>query len=157
MDMVDRLRQARLERRTVFLCGNGGSAANANHFATDLLFGLEKSPGPIWRVVSLSANVSLLTCLGNDVGYENVFSKQMEATGQRGDLLLAYSGSGNSPNILRALEVARGMGITSLAFLGFDGGKAKTKADLCLHFPVHDMQIAEDLHMMASHLLLRSL
>jgi D-sedoheptulose 7-phosphate isomerase len=148
---------ARRERRTIFLCGNGGSAANANHFATDLLFGLEKNPGPIWRVVSLSANVSLLTCLGNDTGYENVFAKQLEATGEQGDLLLAYSGSGNSPNILRALQVAKGMGITTLAFLGFDGGKAKGLADLCLHFPVHDMQITEDLHMMASHLLLRSL
>jgi D-sedoheptulose 7-phosphate isomerase len=155
--MLERMRVARRERRTVYLCGNGGSAANANHFATDLLFGLEKDPGPIWRVISLSANISLLTCLGNDTGFENIFSKQLEATGQRGDLLLAYSGSGNSPNILRALEVARGMGITSLAFLGFDGGKAKELADLCLHFPVHDMQIAEDLHMMASHLLLRSL
>jgi len=155
--MLEKLQEARLARRTVFLCGNGGSAANANHFATDLLFGLEKNPGPIWRVVSLSANVSLLTCLGNDTGYENVFSKQLEATGQQGDLLLAYSGSGNSPNILRALQVAKGMGITTLAFLGFDGGKAKGLADLCLHFPVDDMQIAEDLHMMASHLLLRSL
>jgi len=155
--MLEKLQEARLARRTVFLCGNGGGAANANHFATDLLFGLEKNPGPIWRVVSLSANVSLLTCLGNDTGYENVFSKQLEATGQQGDLLLAYSGSGNSPNILRALQVAKGMGITTLAFLGFDGGKAKGLADLCLHFPVDDMQIAEDLHMMASHLLLRSL
>ena len=157
LQMSDRLRQARVERRTVFLCGNGGSAANANHFATDLLFGLEKNPGPIWRVVSLCANASLLTCLGNDIGYENVFSKQLESTGEKGDLLLAYSGSGNSPNILRALQMAKGMGITTLAFLGFDGGKAKGFADLSLHFPVDDMQIAEDLHMMASHLLLRSL
>jgi len=108
-------------------------------------------------VVSLCANASLLTCLGNDIGYENVFSKQLESTGEKGDLLLAYSGSGNSPNILRALQMAKGMGITTLAFLGFDGGKAKGFADLSLHFPVDDMQIAEDLHMMASHLLLRSL
>ena len=79
--ILEKLQEARLARRTVFLCGNGGSAANANHFATDLLFGLEKNPGPIWRVVSLSANVSLLTCLGNDTGYEHVFSKQLEATG----------------------------------------------------------------------------
>lgn len=155
--MLEHLRVARRERRTVFLCGNGGSAANANHFATDLLFGLKKDPGPIWKIVSLSANNSLLTCLGNDTGYENIFSKQLEATGTKGDLLLVYSGSGNSPNILRALETARAMGITSLAFLGFDGGQAKGLADLCLHFPVHDMQIAEDLHMMTSHLLLRSL
>lgn len=157
VQVLEKLREAKTARRTVFLCGNGGSAANANHFATDLLFGLEKDPGPIWRVVSLSANISLLTCLGNDTGFENIFSKHLQATGQRGDLLLVYSGSGNSPNILRALEVARGMGITSLAFLGFDGGRAKGLADLCLHFPVHDMQIAEDLHMMASHILLRSL
>ena len=155
--VLERLREARRNRRTVFLCGNGGSAANANHFATDLLFGLDKNPGPIWRVVSLSANASLLTCLGNDTGYENVFSKQLEVAGQADDLLIVYSGSGNSPNILRALETARSKGITSLAFLGFDGGRAKPLADLCLHFPVNDMQIVEDLHMITSHLLLRSL
>ena len=155
--VLESLQKAKVERRAVFLCGNGGSAANANHFATDLLFGLKKDPGPIWKIVSLSANNSLLTCLGNDTGYENIFSKQLETTGTKGDLLLVYSGSGNSPNILRALETARAVGITSLAFLGFDGGKAKGLADLCLHFPVHDMQIAEDLHMMASHLLLRCL
>jgi D-sedoheptulose 7-phosphate isomerase len=155
--MLERLREARRTRRAVFLCGNGGSAANANHFATDLLFGIEKNPGPIWKAVSLCANISLMTCLGNDTGYENIFSKQLEATGQADDLLIAYSGSGNSPNILRALETARIMRITSLAFLGFDGGKAKALADLCLHFPVNDMQIVEDLHMIASHILLRSL
>lgn len=155
--MLERLREARQNRRTVFLCGNGGSAANANHFATDLLFGLGKNPGPIWKVISLSANTSLLTCLGNDTGYENIFSKQLEAAGQAGDLLIAYSGSGNSPNVIRALETARIIGITSLALLGFDGGKAKALADLCLHFPVSDMQIVEDLHMIASHILLRSL
>jgi D-sedoheptulose 7-phosphate isomerase len=94
--------------------------------------------------------------LGNDTGYENVFSKQLEALAKPGDLLLVFSGSGNSPNILRVLEAARRLQVRSVSFLGFDGGKAKTLSDLALHFPIDDMQVVEDLHMIAGHLLLKA-
>jgi len=109
-----------------------------------------------FRVHALSANPSVLTCLGNDTGYENVFAKQLEALAQAGDLLLVFSGSGNSPNILRALEAARKLKMLTISFLGFDGGKAKSMSDLALHFAVHDMQVAEDLHMIAGHLMLKA-
>jgi len=152
----EELAAARKRRATVFLAGNGGSAANANHLATDLIYGANAGNKGAFRVHSLSANASVLTCLGNDTGYENVFAKQLEALAQEGDLLLVFSGSGNSPNILRALEVAQKLKVFSLSFLGFDGGKAKPLSDLALHFPIHDMQVAEDLHMIAGHLLLKA-
>ena len=147
---------ARQRGVTVFLAGNGGSAANANHLATDLIYGANAGKKGAFRVHSLSANSSVLTCLGNDTGYENIFAQQLEALAQEGDILLVFSGSGNSPNILRALEAARRLQVRSVSFLGFDGGKAKALSDLALHFPVHDMQVAEDLHMIAGHLLLKA-
>jgi len=147
---------ARKRGATVFLAGNGGSAANANHLATDLIYGASAGGKGAFRVHALSANPSVLTCLGNDTGYENVFAKQLEALAEPGDLLLVFSGSGSSPNILRVLETARRLQVRSISFLGFDGGKAKALSDLALHFPVHDMQVAEDLHMIAGHLLLKA-
>jgi D-sedoheptulose 7-phosphate isomerase len=153
----EELSKARQRQATIFLAGNGGSAANANHLATDLIYGANAGGKGTFRVHSLTANPSVLTCLGNDIGYENVFAKQLEALAQAEDLLLVFSGSGNSPNVLYALEAARRLKVFSVSFLGFDGGKAKSMSDLALHFPVHDMQAAEDLHMIASHLLLKAL
>lgn len=155
--VCEALATARQRKATVFLAGNGGSAANANHLATDLIHGANAGGKGTFRVHALSANPSVLTCLGNDTGYENVFAKQLEALAQAGDLLLVFSGSGNSPNVLRALEAARRLKVFSISFLGFDGGKAKSLSDLALHFPIHDMQVAEDLHMIAAHLLLKNL
>lgn len=151
------LERARRESRQVFLAGNGGSAANANHWATDLIYGVGLGGKGTFRVHSLSSNSSVMTCLGNDAGYENVFSRQLEALGQAGDLVLVFSGSGKSPNILRLLESARRMKVTSVSFLGFDGGQAKALSDHCLHFPIHDMQVVEDLHMVAGHLCMKAL
>ena len=148
---------ARKRRAAIFLAGNGGSAANANHLATDLIYGANAGGKGALRVHALSANPSVLTCLGNDTGFEIVFAKQLEALAQAGDIFLVFSGSGNSPNILRALETARTLKVFSISFLGFDGGKAKSLSDLALHFPVHDMQVAEDLHMIVGHLLLKAL
>jgi D-sedoheptulose 7-phosphate isomerase len=110
-----------------------------------------------FRVHSLSANPSVLSCLANDTGYENIFARQLEALAEPEDWLLIFSGSGNSPNILRALETAHRLKVITVSFLGFDGGRAKAMSDYVIHFPVHDMQAAEDLHMIAGHLLLKSL
>ena len=111
--------------RQVFFAGNGGSAGNANHLANDFLYALSKTPGSGLRVHSLSANPSVLTCLANDEGYEQVFSLQLAVLAQKGDVLIAFSGSGNSPNIVKALEEAKTIGVTSYAMLGYSGGKAK--------------------------------
>ena len=147
----------RTKKGNLFLAGNGGSAANANHLATDLIYGVNQQGRGAFRVHSLAANPSVLTCLGNDIGFENVFSHQLEALAESGDLLLVFSGSGNSPNIIQALKAAKKLGVTSVALLGYDGGGAKALADMPLHFPIHDMQAVEDLHMIVGHLLFKHL
>jgi D-sedoheptulose 7-phosphate isomerase len=141
--------------RQVFLCGNGGSAGNANHLANDFSFSLSRRKGSGIRVHALSENPAVVTCLANDAGYENVFAYQLAVQARRGDLLLAFSGSGNSANILRALEEAREIGVKSYAVLGFDGGKAKPLADVPIHFAVDDMQIAEDTQTVIGHMIVQ--
>ena len=143
--------------RQVFLCGNGGSAANAIHLANDLIYGVAKRPGGGLRATALPANGAVMTCLANDVGYEQIFSLQLEVLAEPGDLLIALSGSGNSPNIVTALEVARRLGLRSYAILGYDGGKARTLADVAIHFAVADMQISEDLQLIVGHMLMQFL
>lgn len=143
--------------RQLFLCGNGGSAGNAIHLANDFLYGVSKRKGSALRVTALPANSSVLTCLANDVGYEQIFSLQLAALGQPGDVLIVLSGSGNSANILRALEQARESGLKSYAILGFTGGQAKQLADVVLHFPIDDMQIAEDLQLIVGHMVMQRL
>lgn len=141
--------------RQVFMCGNGGSAANAVHLANDFLCVVDHANGTGLRAVALSANASVLTSLANDVGYEEVFSRQLSVLANKGDVLVAFSGSGNSPNILKCLETARTMGVTSFALLGFDGGRARTLADHALHFAVDDMQVAEDIQLVVGHMIMQ--
>ena len=141
----------------VFLCGNGGSAGNAVHLANDYLYGIAKETGKGLRVHALSANPAIITCLANDVGYDAIFSEQLAVLGQKGDLIICLSGSGNSPNILKVLRQAKLMGIQSCAILGFGGGEAKGLCDISLHFPVNDMQIAEDLQLVVGHMVMQYL
>jgi D-sedoheptulose 7-phosphate isomerase len=141
--------------RQVFLAGNGGSGGNANHLANDFLYPLSKTPGSGLRVHSLVANPAVMTCLANDEGYDRVFSMQLAVQAREGDVLIVLSGSGNSPNILQALEEARAIGMTSYAMLGFSGGKARALCDVPIHFRVDDMQIAEDAQMVVGHMLLQ--
>jgi D-sedoheptulose 7-phosphate isomerase len=141
--------------RQVFFAGNGGSGGNANHLANDFLYALSKTPGSGLRVHSLSANPSVITCLANDEGYDQVFSLQLAVLARKGDVLIAFSGSGNSPNIVKALEEARTIGMTSYAVLGYSGGKAKAIADVPIHVQIDDMQIAEDAQMIIGHMLMQ--
>jgi D-sedoheptulose 7-phosphate isomerase len=146
------LRRAWAAGANVFLCGNGGSAGNAVHLANDFVYGIAPEPGRGLRAHALPANVALVTCLANDTGYDNIFAGQLRVLGNAGDVLIAFSGSGNSPNILRALETARAMEIESFAVLGYSGGKARSLADTAIHFPVDDMQVAEDLQLTVGHM-----
>lgn len=139
----------------IYLCGNGGSAGNAVHLANDFLYGVAKSIGKGMRVNALTANSSLITCLANDVGYESIFSEQLATLANKGDLLVVFSGSGNSPNILKVLEQAKIMEVKSYAIVGFDGGKSKLMADIAIHFPVFDMQISEDFQLIVGHMLMQ--
>ena len=132
----------------VYICGNGGSAANAVHLANDLHYGIgacglgPKIPGI--RVEALSANTGVVTCLANDTGYENIYSHQIDVKGRRNDILIALSGSGNSINIVRAIEASNSKGLKTFAIVGFKGGKCKEIASNVIHFEIEDMQIAED-------------
>lgn len=143
------------EDRRVFLCGNGGSAGNAIHLANDFLYGIAKHSGGGLKVLSLSDNPAVITCLANDLGYDQIFSEQLAVQAKKGDLLIALSGSGNSPNIIRVIEQAKVMGVKSYAILGFTGGKCKKLVDVPIHFPINDMQIAEDLQIVVGHMLMQ--
>jgi len=143
--------------RQVFLAGNGGSAGNAVHLANDFLYAWSKQQGRGIRVNALPANAAVMSCLANDEGYDEVFSAQLAIHAERNDVLLVFSGSGNSRNILRALEQAQLIGMKSYAVLGFDGGKAKAMCDVPIHFAVNDMQIAEDVQLILGHMIVQHL
>ena len=144
------------EERSIYICGNGGSAANAVHIANDFMYGIGAcGPKPKLtgvRVEALTANTGIITCLANDTGYENIYSKQLEVKGRKDDLLIALSGSGNSPNIIKAIEIANELEMKTFAILGFDGGKCKAIASQSIHINISDMQLAEDCQMIISHI-----
>ena len=136
----------------IFLCGNGGSAANATHLANDFLCGIAERGRPGARVEALSANPAVMTCLANDVGYEDIFSEQLKDKGQPEDILIVLSGSGNSPNIIKAITVANSLEMKTFAILGFSGGRCLELAHHVIHFPIQDMQISEDLQLITGHM-----
>ena len=141
--------------RQVFIAGNGGSAGNAIHLANDFLYALSKTSGSGLRVHALPANPAVVTCLANDEGFDRIFSLQLAVQARAGDVLIVFSGSGNSQNIVRALEEARTLGMRSYAVLAFTGGKAKALADVPIHVELDDMQIAEDIQLIIGHALMQ--
>ena len=143
-------------KNKVFICGNGGSAANAIHLANDLHYGIggcggDKVIGGI-QVEALTANQGIVTCLANDIGYENIFSHQLQVKAAADDILIVLSGSGNSKNILKALRTAKQLKMKSVAILAFDGGESLSLADVSIHFSINDMQIAEDTQLIVGHI-----
>lgn len=155
--LADDCRRLIYEGKRLYICGNGGSAGNAIHLANDYLYGVSPIDAKAIKVEALSANSAVLTCLGNDLGYEHIFSWQLKVKAEPGDVLVVLSGSGNSANIVNALEEAKAKGMKSYAVLGYQGGKAKALADVPIHFPIDDMQISEDLQLVVGHMLMRLL
>jgi len=153
--MSDCLWDVLQSKRQVFLCGNGGSAANAIHIANDFIYGIGKRSDAAMKVHALPANQSILTCLANDISYDEVFSYQLEALAQRDDILIALSGSGNSPNIVKAIETAKNIGIRTFAILGYDGGRCHEIAENSIHIPINDMQISEDMQLVVGHMIMQ--
>jgi D-sedoheptulose 7-phosphate isomerase len=154
-DVVDQITAALVraykEERTLYLFGNGGSAALASHSACDLGKGTAIPGARRFRVMSLTDNVPLMTAWANDARYEDVFAEQLRNFVASGDIVLAISGSGNSPNVLNGLRVAREAGAYTIGLTGFQGGKMKDLCDLCLVVPSDNMQFIEDLHVSISH------
>jgi len=149
--MIDVILRGYEEGRTLFVFGNGGSAALASHFACDIGKGTVAGRAKRLKTIALTDNVALITAWANDKAYEEVFSEQLESLAEKGDIALAISGSGNSPNVIRGLEAGRRLGVRTLVLTGFAGGRAKTLADLCLIVPSDSMQHIEDAHLCATH------
>ena len=149
------LYSAWVEGKNVFLCGNGGSAGNALHLANDFVYAVGYDLLPGIRAEALSANSSLITCLANDVGYDKVYSTQLETKALAGDLLIALSGSGNSPNIVNALEMGNKLSMDTYAILGYSGGACLSIAKTPIHVAIDDMQISEDMQLIIGHICMK--
>jgi phosphoheptose isomerase len=145
--------EAYLTGARMFSCGNGGSASIANHMQCDHVKGIRTATDLSPHVLSLSTNVELLTAIANDTGYENVFVHQLQAQSKPGDVLIAVSSSGRSPNIVRALSWARDSGLRTVAVTGFDGGAAREMAEVSVHVDCTNYGIVEDLHQAVMHAL----
>src|SRR5437667_5344830 len=145
---IDLIRSTFEAGKKIITCGNGGSAYTASHYITDWNKMVNLATGRKFRGISLCDNIGLLTAFGNDVHYDEVFAGQLKAILDEGDLLVAISGSGNSPNVLKAVEYANGAGGQTLAVVGYDGGKLKNLARHAVWIPSFDMQLCEDMHLM---------
>lgn len=139
--------------RRIFSCGNGGSAAIANHLVCDCLKGVRNGSSLKPKVHSLISTMELTTAIVNDLGSEQMFSYPLESLAEAGDVLIAISSSGASANIVRVLETAKAMGMTSIALTGFAGGAAQEMADVAIHVPVHNYGVVEDVHQSIMHVL----
>lgn len=155
--MTDAIWQNYERGGTLYIFGNGGSAALASHLACDFGKGTVAAGRPRFRTVSLSDNVPLMTALANDLAYEDIFSEQLADLAKKGDTVLAISGSGNSPNVVKGLEMARKLGLQTLGVSGYAGGRVKPLSDLCLVVPSDNMQHIEDLHLAATHAIFRAI
>lgn len=155
-DFFDKLAQiffdARAKNRKIFFCGNGGSASTASHFTSDLAKGTIVEGRPRFKALSLADNIPQMLAWGNDSCYGDIFVEQLKNLFEPGDVVVGISGSGNSENVLRAVKYASENGGVTVGITGFDGGKIKDMADLCLIVPVHNMQKTEDVHMLIDHL-----
>lgn len=144
--------------KQVFIFGNGGSAATASHFACDLGKGtienLQDPQEKRFRVLALNDNMSTFSAIANDCSYEDVFAQQLQNLIEEGDVVIGISASGNSPNVINALHVAKSMGAKIICFVGFEGGKMKPLCDVALHFPEKSYQRSEDAHHIFQHLLM---
>jgi len=152
-DLINLLIDAYQEEKFVFVIGNGGSAANASHFAQDLAKGTRHSPQQKKRIkaLSLTDNLPFITAQGNDEGYESIFEQQLRTYATSGDLLIAISGSGNSPNILKAVQWANDNGLITVGITGFDGGKLKKLAKHSVNVRLDDMCTSESMHSIIFH------
>jgi D-sedoheptulose 7-phosphate isomerase len=156
-EVIDLLAQARLEHRQIFILGNGGSASTASHFVCDLAKNTRIQGFPNYRVIGLSDNMPVFSALANDEGYEYVFAGQLASFVRLGDVVIAISASGKSPNVIKAVELARRMGARTVGMTGFDGGLLAGMVDHNIHVPSQCIEFVEDLHLMLEHLITKAL
>lgn len=154
---IDMVKAAFERGNKIITCGNGGSASTASHYITDWNKMVNLATGKKFRGLSLCDNVGLITAYGNDLAYEDVFAGQIDALMDDGDLLVAVSGSGNSPNVIKAIEAARRSGGKVLGVVGYDGGKMMPLCDHSVWVQSFDMQLCEDVHLMFGHMVMKEL
>lgn len=150
---IDLFKNARSEGKHVFVCGNGGSASTASHFTCDMVKGASFNRDTRFRIMALTDSLATMTAYSNDVSYDCVFVEQLKNFAQPGDLVMGISGSGNSPNVLRAMEYANAIGCKTLALTGRDGGKLGPLAQLNIQVAVPHMGRIEDAHMIVCHMI----
>ena len=151
--VIDALLEVRENGGSVYIFGNGGSAATASHCVCDFNKGISSNLDKKFRFVCLSDNTATMTAIANDHGYDEIFRRQLEGRLEKKDLVFAISGSGNSKNVINAVEYAKGQGVGVISLTGYDGGKLLKLSDYPIHADINDMQISEDVHMMVCHLL----
>ncbi|MBI3764725.1 MAG: SIS domain-containing protein [Chloroflexi bacterium] len=151
------LRRARAAGRRIFLFGNGGSAATASHFACDLAKLTRREGQPDFKVIALTDNLPIFSAYANDNGYETVFAEPLKSLAEPGDVAIGLSTSGQSANVLRALEAARALGLTTIGFTGYDGGALKDKVEVCVIVPARHVGQIEDAHHVLQHAICRAL
>jgi D-sedoheptulose 7-phosphate isomerase len=149
--IVEIMKDAQLNKRTVFMIGNGGSSGNASHIVNDLVKSALHPARPRFRAMCLTDNTPTLTAYSNDESYDIALAKQIEAFGEPGDVVFALSGSGNSANVIRAMETASAMGLTRIGLTGRDGGQLAPLCDVAVIVPSESMQIIEDAHLVILH------
>ena len=150
---VDAIIKTYNNKGKVLLCGNGGSAADSQHIATELVIRMSKPNRPALAAVALTTDSSMLTAGGNDIGFDNIFSRQVEALGNKGDVLVAISTSGKSENVNRAVTEAKKKGMTVIGFLGKGGGKSKEMVDVPIVIPSDDTQRIQEGHITVAHII----
>ena len=148
------LEEAMENEKMIYIFGNGGSSATASHYQNDFNKGISEYTEKKFRFLCLNDNVATLMAIANDIGFEEVFRFQLKGKLQPGDLIVAISGSGNSPNVINAVEYAKEQGNKIIGLTGFGGGKLKGLSDVSLHAPINSMQITEDIHMVFDHLMM---
>ena len=157
LEVIRILHEARKQKRQIFIMGNGGSASTATHFVCDLAKNTRMESWPHFRVIGLTDNMAMFSALANDEGYSNVFVQQLEIYLQPEDIVIAISASGNSSNVLKAVEYARQARAQTIGFTGFDGGKLGEMVDINLHTPSSRIEQVEDIHLMLEHLICKAL
>lgn len=151
-ELIEVFRKARAEDRQIFVFGNGGSASTANHFACDIVKGASYGRDKRFRIMALSEQVATLTAYSNDVGYESVFVEPLKNFARPGDIAMAISGSGNSENVIRAIEYANSIGCYTVGLSGMSGGRLRPSVDLSVHVPANHMGRVEDAHFFVCHM-----
>ena len=152
--LMNAINDARKRNSTIYIMGNGGSSATASHFVNDFNKGISEHIDIKFRFICLNDNTSTVLAIANDIGYEAIFEFQLRGKVKKGDLVIGISGSGNSKNVLKAVELAKSAGALTAGLTGYDGGKLRKLADISVHVPVMSMQITEDIHMIIDHVMM---